>query len=452
MKVLLLHAPSEINISKEERCQVDLKGFTISIPRPPINLMYLGAVSSEMGHETTIIDAPTEGISQERCIELLDQGFDYVVSNLSPQTIEDDVGILKHAKEKGAKTIAFGYIATVKDTELLKQYPFIDIIIRGEPEITFKEILAGTPLGEIKGITSHNSTEIMRNEDREFNDDLDALPFPSRDLIKNEVYKDPITGRVFTTIQASRGCNFRCTFCLSGIVSGKKVRLRSVSNVLGEIKSCVTDFGITDFFFRGDTFTADKKWILDLCREINRGGLKITWYCNSRVDTIDREMLEAMKKAGCKLITFGIESGSEEMLKHIKKGITKQQALDAIRTTREVGIIAWAFYILGLPGETEQTIDETIKFSREVDSDLVEYHHYLSFLGLDAHEQEQCQIPDEILIKKINEAYTGYYLRPKIMARQFKNFFLKVDSVSDVARSARTGSVVAKRLLSRLFT
>lgn len=452
MKVLLLHAPSETKISKEDRCQVDMKGFTISIPRPPINLMYLGAISNELGHKTTIIDAPTEEISHDQCIELLGQGFDYVVSNLSPQTIDEDVGILRHAKEKGAKTIAFGYIATVKDTELLEQYPFVDIIIRGEPEITFKEILSGIPLKEIKGITSHNSADIIRNEDREFNDDLDALPFPSRDLIKNEIYSDPITGRPFTTIQASRGCKFPCIFCLSGIVGGKRVRLRSVANVMAEIKSCVTDFRISDFFFRGDTFTVDKKWILDLCKQISDEGLKITWYCNSRVDTIDREMLEAMKKAGCKLITFGIESGNEQMLKNIRKGITKQQALDAIRTTREVGIIAWAFYIIGLPGETEQTIDETIEFSKEVDSDLVEYHYYLPFLGVDAIEHEQCHVPKEILMRKINEAYTGYYLRPKILLRQFRNFFLNVNSFSELVRSGWVGGIVAKRLVLRLFT
>lgn len=452
MKVLLLHAPSEAEISKEDRCQVDRKGFTISIPRPPINLMYLGAISQKLGHKTTIIDAPAEGISQEECIKLLDRGFDYVVSSLSPQTMEEDVDILKYAKEKGANTIAFGYAATVRDKELMEQYAFIDIIIRGEPELPFNDILTGTPLEEINGITLNTDSEIIRNDDREFNADLDALPFPSRDLIKNGIYKDPITGRPFTTIQAGRGCKFQCTFCISRLMGGDRVRYRSVKNVVEEIKSCVTDYNISDFFFRGDTVTADKMWILDLCEEINREGLKITWYSNSRVDTIDEEMLYAMKKAGCKLITFGIESGNLEILKSVKKGITKKQAINAIKEAKEAGIITWAFYILGLPGDTEKTIDETIEFSKEVDSDLVEFHRYIPFIGADAVESERCEVSDEILTEKINRAYTDYYFRPKIILRQVKTFFLKVGSVSELVSSTRTGSVVVKRLLVRIFS
>lgn len=448
MKVLLMHAPSRAKISKDDRCQVDLRGFTIEIPRPPINLLYLGAVSKEMGHETTIIDAPSEQISQEQCVELLSK-FDYAASSLSPQTLDEDVSILKYAKDSGAKTIAFGYASSINDVELLKKYPFIDVAIRGEPEITFKEILGGMPTKEIKGVAFRVDGRIIRNEDREFIDDLDSLPLPARELIRNELYKNPITGKTFTTVQASRGCNFRCTFCLSRVMNGSKARYRSVENVIKELKSCVADFGITDFFFRGDTFTVDNEWVREMCRKIVEEGLKITWYCNSRVDTIDKKTLEAMKKAGCKLIAFGIESGNEEILKHVKKGITKQEALNSIRAAREAGILTWAFYILGLPGDTEQTIRETIRFSKEVDSDFVEYHRFMPFPGTEAYEQGQCKVAQETLIKMINDAYTSYYFRPKIILRQANNFFSNLNSISGFARTCRTGVTVTKRLLAR---
>ncbi len=449
MKILLLHAPSKIKISRTDRCQVDTKDFTLAMCFPPINLMYLGAISKRLGHETTIVDAPFEGISQKGCIEVLDQGFDYVVSNLSVQTLEDDLYILKHAKQKGAKTISFGYISMIDDIDLIKKYPFIDFIIRGEPEISFEEILKGIPLEKIKGITASNGNKIIRNDDREFNMDLNYLPFPARDLIKNHIYTDPANGKPFTTIQDSRGCNFKCTFCLSRMMNGEKIRYMSVNNVVDEIQSCVTDFNISRFFFRGDTFTADKGWVLDLCREITIRGLKIIWYCNSRVNTIDREMLKTMKEAGCKAITYGIESGNDEILRYIKKDITKEQALNAIRFTKEAGILTWTCYILGLPRDTEETIDETVRFSKEVDSDLIDYHRYLPFPGTEAYEQEQCKIDPSIIKKMINKAYIGYYLRPRIIGRHINNFFFNADSISDFFGVCKAGSTVTKRLVRR---
>ncbi len=449
MKILLLHAPSKNKISRTDRCQVDTKDFSIGMRFPPINLMYLGAISQKLGHETTIIDAPLEGVSQRRCIEMLDQGFDYVVSNLSFQTLEDDLYILKHAKQRGAKTISFGYMSTINDIELTEKYPFIDYIIRGEPEITYEEILNGIPLETIKGITASNGNGIIRNDDREFNRDLDYLPFPSRDLIKNDIYRDPANGKAFTTIQASRGCSFKCTFCLSRLMNGEKIRYMSVDNVVDEIQSCITDFNISRFFFRGDTFTADKGWVIDLCKEIVKRGLKITWYCNSRVNTIDREMVKVMKEAGCKVITFGIESGNDDILRYIKKDITKEQALKAIRLTKEAGILTWTCYILGLPRDTEETIDETIRFSRELDSDLADFHRFLPYPGTEAYEQEQCKIDPSIINSMINRAYTGYFLRPRIILRHINSFFLKADSISDFLGVCKTGGIVMKRLVGR---
>lgn len=432
MKVLLLNPPTDLLLYKEDRCQNEIESHLHRIIRPPISLMGLAAISEDLGFQTKIIDSPIEKVTLKELFKFLNYWRPHwVIVNTSLETLQSDLISLQAAKEVGANTIVFGYAPTLKDKEILESSPFIDYAIRGEPEKTFQELIQSIiPLKEIEGLTFRENNTIKRNPDRPFIDDLDELPFPTHHLIQNNLYRVPTSGKIFTTIQTSRGCPHHCIFCLTNRLNGSKVRKRSVNNIIKEIQVVVQKYNIRNFFFRADTFTFDKEWVMHLCREIIRNDLKITWFCNSRVDTVDQEMLKVMRRAGCQLITFGVESGNERTLKAIKKGITKDQAKQAILTTRKTGILTGAFYILGLPSDTINTIHETIQFSKDVDSDGAEYIPFIPFLGTEAISFPSTALDPSTIQKLTQYALIKYYFRPKIILRYLYNFYLKPQGLS----------------------
>ncbi|MHA1325412.1 MAG: B12-binding domain-containing radical SAM protein [Candidatus Helarchaeota archaeon] len=426
-KVILLNPPSDILIYREDRCQNEVDAHLHNVIRPPISLMGLAAISEKLNFQTRIIDAPIEKVSLSQLKKILNRWKPHwVVVNTSLGTLPSDLSTLKAAKDCGSKTIIFGYAPTIKDREIMERIPYIDYAIRGEPEKTFQELIEKKlPLEDVRGLTFRVNDSIIQNPDRKFIKNLDELPFAAHHLIKNKLYRVPTTGETFTTIQTSRGCPYHCTFCLSNLLNGVEVRQRSVDNVLEEIKGVLKRVEITNFFFRGDTFTINKQWVLQLCRKIIESKLKITWFCNSRVDTVDYEMLLWMRKAGCQLITYGVESGDSRILRYIKKGITKEQVKKTINLTKKAGILTGTFYIIGLPGDTLKTIYNTIQFSKEVDSDIVEFIPFIPFTGTNAVYQTQTTV-DSILIRKlVRYAFFQYYIRPKMIFRQIRNYYIK---------------------------
>jgi len=172
----------------------------------------------------------------------------------------------------------------------------------------------------------------------------------------------------------SRGCPFDCIYCLTPTISGRKARHRSTENIIGELKECIDKFGIRDFFFRADTFTINRDRVIDLCKRILDDGLNIVWAANSRVDTIDAGRLEWMKKAGCTMVALGIESGSEESLKTMKKGTTVEQAREAVALCRKNKMKTYGFYLIGFPWEDERHINDTLDLALELDCDFNEIH------------------------------------------------------------------------------
>ncbi|NVM52177.1 MAG: radical SAM protein [Candidatus Helarchaeota archaeon] len=449
-KVLLLNPPSKLMLYKEDlRCQNDADDLIHNIIRPPITLMYLAAISEQLGFQTKLIDAPVEGIELNQLKKILEFWKpDWVAANTSIQTLESDLAVLKIAKENNVKTITFGYAPTINGIEILKNTNYIDFLIRGEPEKPFQEIIQGTlPLKDIEGLTYRENDEIQQNKERNFLQNLDELPFPSHHLIRHDLYRVPTTGEIFTTIQTSKGCPNHCTFCLSNILNGRKVRKRNIANIIEEIKLVTTNLHIKNFFFRADTFTFDKQWILQLCQAIIKNNLRIRWFCNSRVDTIDSEMLSAMKKAGCYYICFGVESGNSEILKYIRKGITKAQSKQAIQLAKNFGIVTAAVYIIGLPGDTLNSIHETIQFSKEVDSDLAEFIPYIQFPGIEALHQTLPKVQPSLVRKLRKYAFIQFYFRPKILLKLIHRFYLKNQGLSQLFNLI----LVSVKTVSRIF-
>lgn len=203
---------------------------------------------------------------------------------------------------------------------------------------------------------------------------MDKLPFPARHLVDNNIYRRPDNNKVQAVIKVSRGCPFHCFFCLATPVSGAKVRKRSPENIIEEIRECVDKYGITNFLFWSDIFNIDKDWVMELCQKIIDSGLKITWSANTRADTADEEMANKMYEAGCRLVSIGVESGSQEMLDKIGKRITLDDVRLTVKIFKKAGIRIYNYFVIGLPWEDEDTVEDTIDFAIELDSDFISFY------------------------------------------------------------------------------
>ena len=250
----------------------------------------------------------------------------------------------------------------------------MDFIIYGEPEETLRELLIGVAPYRVLGLYYRDDIRVKFSGARPFNDNLDALPFPARHLVDNNLYRRPDTGEVQAVIKVSRGCPYHCFFCLATPVSGNKVRKRSPQNIVEEIKECVEKYNIRNFLFWSDIFNIDKHWVMELCQLIIDSGLDIVWSANTRADTADEEMAEMMYKAGCRLVSIGVESGSQEMLDHIGKNITLDDVRITVKIFKKFGIRIYNYFVIGLPWETEDTIEDTIDFAIELDSDFISFY------------------------------------------------------------------------------
>jgi radical SAM superfamily enzyme YgiQ (UPF0313 family) len=383
-KAYLIVPPTGFYI-REDRCQTPIKDLKTVALRPPIDLMYAAAAFERGGSECVVTDYPAEGLGWNDLEQRLrDLQPDFLVLSITTPSLEDDLQAAKIANLASPQTtvIAKGAHFNVLDVATLEGHPSLDAVLRGEYEPACEAIARGEALSDIPGVTSRTAADaIHRSPDAGFIEDLDHLPFPARHLVRNELYVRPDTGEPQTTLVTNRGCPFQCVFCLAPQVGGRKNRYRSVGNVLQEIEECVGRFGIRNFLFRSDLFTQRREWVIELCREILARRLPIEWVCNSRVDTLDPEMLDWMKRAGCWLVAFGVESGDDRMLERMNKRANSAQAREAIRMTRRAGIRSSVYMLMGLPWDDEETLRENIAFFRELDADFVEIFYVYPFPG-----------------------------------------------------------------------
>jgi len=373
-KTLLINPPTG-RYMRSDRCQAPVDTRTAEPARPPMELAYMAAVLEALGIECKIKDYPMEGEGwQKVSADLKSFMPDMLIINTTTPTIDEDLKICGIAKsiKPDVQVIARGAHFLVFDKEILEKHNNLDAVIRGEPEITIQELGSGIDYSKISGITFRRGREIIRNADRPFCENLDELPFPARHLLNNRLYRTPDTNEPIAFINTSRGCADRCIFCAAGIVSGYKIRPRSVKSVIDEIEECIRKYKIRNFFFAADTFTRHKQWLIDFCNEVLRKGLKIRWGANSRVDTLDEEKISLMKKAGCYVIGFGAESGSQPMLDKMGKGITVRQTEDAVILCNKYDIKSYLIFVIGLPWETKETIADTIKFIRGTQASFIE--------------------------------------------------------------------------------
>lgn len=398
-RILLIYPPSPI-MNREDRCQQPTKDLLVIPPLPPMDLMYMAAMAEQVGFEARIEDyslARRQDTKKRRGVEFqknsafthprvnASEGFisdlkefqpDYLVLNVASTTLESDLSILSVAKEilPNIITIAKGAHFLTSNTDILYKYKTLDLIMVGEVEKTLKEILEGKNYSRIKGLCYRDGFAAKYTGKRPFIQDLDKIPFPARHLVDNNSFRRPDNNKVQAIIKVSRGCPHHCFFCLATPVSGSKVRVRSAENIIEEIKECVETYGIKDFLFWSDIFNFDTDWTMNLCEKIIESGLKIIWSANTRADTITEEMAELMYESGCRLVSIGIESGSQYILDKIGKKITLGEIMDAVKILKNAKIKIYNYFIIGLPWDNETTIEETIEFAIALNGDFSSFY------------------------------------------------------------------------------
>jgi len=267
---------------------------------------------------------------------------------------------------------------------------FPDAVIRGEPERTIRDLCSteGEHRLSVKGISYRDpaSGKAVHNPDAGFMHP-EEIPAPAWNRLDLGPYRLPFRGGRFLITAPVRGCPYACSFCTAPAYYGRKVRKRPVDRVAEELRENVRRYGVRDFFFWAETFTVDRGYVLHLCEEILRQGLDISWSCNSRVDTVDPELLAVMKRAGLWMISFGIESGNQGVLESCGKGITVEQSVSAVNAAHEQGIRTAGHFLFGLPGETESSMTETLRLSLALPLDVAQYYAASPFPGTALYRQ-----------------------------------------------------------------
>ncbi|MEA3335272.1 MAG: radical SAM protein [Chloroflexota bacterium] len=399
---------------------------------PQIGLAQMAALLAP-DYTVEVVDAIASRMSWQEFERLLEEKYPrYYLTQVTAPTLRNDMYGVFLAKSLGSQTIAFGTHVTPMTLETMRPFPALDFILRGEPEATLRELLdtlqdqepsdphvakmvedtrlaRGTtarktrdsdlelqlspfapatlerigkattasamesPLAGILGLAWRYDNEIIINRDRPFFPDLDDLPMPLHHLLPYEKQHMPMLKGPFTFIVTSRGCPAGCKYCIKHVSYQNSVRLRSPEKLYEELV-ILSELGIHNVHMYADLFTVSREQVVTLCNLIIENGLKVTWTCNSRVDFVDAEMLQLMGQAGCFMISWGIESANEEILKRARKGYRKEQAYDALVWAREAGIKNWGYFIIGLPGETEESIQETITYSKMLPLDIALFH------------------------------------------------------------------------------
>ncbi len=470
MKVLLINPPRLNEILADNPAFIEEeRGFN-----PPLGLLYLaGYLKKKSRHQVFVLDAQMEGIAY-------DDDFKKRISLINPDVV-------------GITVMTFTLVDVLKTIEIVRTagkninkkifvvlggphvhlYPRetvslngVDFVIKGEGETPFFNLLEALEgrgqLSRVKGLVYKNrGEEIVENPTGDFIENLDELPYPARELLPVKKYSSILGGgRIVTTMFTSRGCPFQCAFCDRPHL-GKKFRARGPKNVVDEMEECLK-IEIEEILIYDDTFTVNKQRVLDICGEIIKRGLKFVWDIRARVDTVDEEILNALKKAGCQRIHFGVESGTEKILKVLNKKITLEQIEKAFKSAKAAGIETLAYFMIGAPTETKEDIYQTINFAKKIKPDyahitiltpypatviyrealeqgVIKSDYWREFAlhpenGITTQYWEK-ELSREELFDLLNKFYKEFYGRPSYIFKKL----LKIRSPKDLVKKAKIG-------------
>lgn len=438
-----------------------------------MGILYIATFLKKKNVDVKVIDSFIEGHTLKELTEkILKEEPDIVGFSIMTCQVNAFLEIAKELKKMDPSLrICCGgsHIGSTRE-ELFKFTKDIDFLFYGEGEYTFykfiKAFKKNLSFEEIDGLIYKKDKEVIINKPPKPIQNLDDLPFPDLNLVDIKKYDSYYAKSLpLTSIMASRGCPFNCTFCDAYATHGKTLRLRPPKNIVDEIEHNHKKHKIKQVMIKDSTFTVNKKWVYEICSDIKKRGLKINWTCNTRVDMVDEELLKTMKDSGCHMVMFGIESGSQKILDMLHKGITIEQIRRSISLCKKVGIETTGYFMIGNPGETEEDAHKTLKLAKELDLDLATFGVTVAYPGTELYDWalENNALPDRFWYMKkdmkisnsiremdgnlhlinlspekqaelIKKANRSFYLRPSFIFKQLT----KLKRISDLKRAIKS--------------
>lgn len=431
-----------------------LPEWKIVNPYPPLGLAYIGAVLEKEGHTVKIFDFTLERDKsfENKTEDIIRFSPDIVGVSAMTHSYTNALKVAQYLKDKTGASIVFGGPhPTIMPDDVMKNN-FVDFVIIGEGEESFLKICQNFYSKEFSGIdglcykedgNNGNNKKIIIQPKNNFVNDLDNIPFPARHLLKLDKYiLTDDYGNQMVTIISSRGCPYGCTYCYKGLF-GKMYRQRSSQNIVEEIKYCVEKFGYTSFYFIDDLFTLNAKRVEELTNAIKKEGLNIRWQCLARVNNATPEMFKQMKDAGCYKVHFGIESGNQNILNRVKKGITLDQVRNTVRYCKEAGIKTKGYFMIGMPGDTVDTMQNTLNFAKELELNDAMFSITTPFPGTQLWETI-----DKSKIGSLSDAF--YFVDSSSGDADFHIFYnLSYATNDDIIKTMKKAQKISDRIMTK---
>ncbi len=414
---------------------------------PPLDLMYVASILEANGHRARIIDGEAQQLTTSDVMRQL--GKPAVIGlATSSATLELDLALVDEIKKVVPDAIVFitgSQGSKVPDLALVNSK--VDAVVRGEPELTVAEMVEALEKGDdplsVAGLSVQRNGEVAHNDNREMlrGDALDALPFPSRQLLPKEDYRIPTMEGPIQTVQSSRGCPINCTYCGYVVAQGIPWRGRSARNVFDELEHIVRHEGITNVVFRDPLFAHDRERVLDLCDMLIEADVGLKWQCETAIKTLDDPMIEKMARAGCVSVSFGIESGNPELQKKYSRGKIKdrEHAKVVMDSCRKHGIATRGFFMIGFPEETPTMARQTMDLAVYLNPDTVQFTAVTPYPDTKLYNESKGdeeydfskftgttpvgvakEMTDDQVSSHIREAYRRFYMRPGRVLRELK--------------------------------
>ncbi len=405
---------------------------------PPLELLNCAAILEADGHRVRIVDAQAEGLTPQQVASRVGSAEMALISSSALDRwqcpsfeLQPVVAVTEQLRGRVGRLLLAGFHGTVRPRAMLEMTG-VDAVIRGEPERTFQEIAAGRPWQQVQGLTFMSDGQDVSTPDRPPLE-MTSLPVPAFHLVDLKHYRYEILGPRLMVLEGTRGCPYPCTFC-SRVIQGKKFRRKTVEQLGREVETAVREFGVRSIYFIDLEFTASPELAGGISNLIIDRDISVRWCCQTRADHVDQPLLQLMRRAGCRLIHFGIETGSPRIAEQIRKKIGPRQQRQALELAKRVGMETLCFFLLGHPGETQEEMQQTIGLARQLSPSYASFHRVSPYEGAPLYEQVAgdseelfpvfagSQEDRQKVDRLVRQAIRSYYLRPGyIFSRLFRS-------------------------------